>query len=509
MRTLRTIAPALALSIPFVLAGSAHAADWRSAGAITPPTEIAGELTGSVDAAGNSLFFWTTKGTDLNYRARPRGGPFGTSGTLTTRAQAPSYATEAANGDVAAAWIESREVGEFHYPILRAALRTGGADFGPPRTVYDAGEQNTLCFVETAIADNGEAILAFGVSPRQPTGGPCRLYLATRAPGADRFGPPQQVTDADTSPPRIAMDARGNGLIAWRTATSQTVQVARHPAGGGFTPPQSVGVGGEIVPRYEGPLVLRVAEPTGRAVLGFPSGRAGRRVHVAAAVGDTTNGFPARANVLSGPADLGSGQLGAYFDGDAGADGTLALTWRSSGRRKTRTQAAYVGPRATRITAARTRSVSGYGVQVPRVAVTRQGRVTVTWVRLVRSNVRALEATTAFRGGFARAERIRSSRVASRPNPIVETNSRGDQWVVWARTGNVGVPGLAIESSRASARSGRFGRIIPIARSSGRDNTVTDMELYRGASGAMLAAVLRTRENPTTLTWELHTNGER
>jgi hypothetical protein len=252
-----------------------------------------------------------------------------------------------------------------------------------------------------------------------------------------------------------------------------------------------------------------VSKPTGRAVLGFPSLVGEGRVRAAAAVGDTTSGFTAPAAVLSGPADLSSGQLGAYFDGAAGADGTLALTWRSSGRGRTRTQVAYVGPRESDLTSRRTESVSGYSIQTPRIAVTPGGRVTAMWLRLVGDGRRAVEAASADGGRFSSAQRISGTGAQARPEPVIELNSRGEQFIVW-NTGTF-APGATsvIESAKASSRTGRFGRVLDVLRA--RTNigeTAGDFHVLRGADGAMLAVVRRDRRSGPSR-WDLRSYAER
>ena len=268
---------------------------------------------------------------DYQYRARPSGGSFGDARTLPAASGEPVEPAGAANGDVVMAWRERPDPGSFASPgsLLKAAVRPAGSDFGDVQTVYDGGTQNSVCWWTTGISPGGEAIVVFGVDSSPASDSlDCSPHAAVRAPGSARFGAPVQIDDEPAFfRPVVAFDERGNALIAWRGRTTPAVKVARHPAGGGITAPQTVSVPDETSGAL---IVLRVSEPTGRAVLGFGSTNSDDRLRVAAAIGDTTNGFAA-PTVLSGPAALSSAQIGPFFDGAAGADGTLALVWRAAG----------------------------------------------------------------------------------------------------------------------------------------------------------------------------------
>jgi hypothetical protein len=400
--------------------------------------------------------------------------------------------------------------------ILKVAVRRAGGGFEQPQALFDGGPTQGICFVNTAMSSGGEALVVFGVTTSPTTASACRPYAAVRRPGYDRFDDASQLDPGDSNfVPQIALDDRGNGLIAWRGDGTTTVKLARHAAGGGFDRLPDVAVAGETVPVEGGALVLR-ASPAGRALLGFPSSANGGHVHVAAAVGDITTGF-GRAEVLSGPADLSSPELGAYFDGGAGADGTLALTWRSSGRGHTRTQAAYIGPGDSRLTSRQTVSVSGYGIQSPQLVVTDKGRVTVTWLRLVHNGVRAIEAASADGGRFGSAQRLASEGVGVRPGPVIAVSSRGEQYIAWNSTDPSPPVGYSvIRGARASSGTGRFGRALDVLRARTNINEqVADVQLYPAADGAMLAAVRRDRGQPgepffsgTPYAWDLRSYAE-
>src|SRR5829696_399048 len=507
--TLRAILPS-AIALTLAAAAPVQAADWDTEGFITPPGDTSFELAGTVDAAGNAFFAWNAmpKGgpvagpqpRDFRYRARPRGGAFGPIGTLSSGNEEPTQLAGAANGDVVMAWRErpNRERLDSPVSVVKAAIRRTGGGFGDAQTVYDGGTNNSICWINSGIAPNGDAVVLFGVTDQAGSASGCLPHAAVRAPGSDRFGSATRISDVPADfRPEVAFDQQGNALIAWRGEDTTTVKLARHEAGGGFTPLPDVAVPGETVPRGGGRLVLRVSAPTGRAILGFPTTAGGDRVRVGTAVGSVVGGFnPGR--VLSGPADLGSSQLGPYFDGGAGADGTLALTWRSSGRGRTRTQAAYVGPGESDLTAQRTESLSGYSIQSPQMVVTDEGRVTVTWLRLLGNGARAVEAASAEGGRFGDDQRLSGGDVMPRPRPVIGENSRGEQFIAWiTRDPRPPIGYSVVESSKASSRTGRFGRTLDVLRARTNIKELAgDVQLYRAANGAMLAAVRRDRGNP-------------
>src|SRR5205085_12505487 len=134
-----------------------------------------------------------------------------------------------------------------------------------------------------------------------------------RSPGAPQFADPVQLSDASARTLQVALDDRGNGLVAWGDRLAHDIAVVRHPAGGGFEPAQTLGVPGEdAVPGAGGPLMLRVSGATGRGIVAFPT-QGARSFTVAAAVGDTQTGF--------GPAERISAAAASRFDPAAGAGG--------------------------------------------------------------------------------------------------------------------------------------------------------------------------------------------
>jgi hypothetical protein len=527
--TRRAIVLACAATL-LLAAAPARAADWDAEGFITPPGEASFELDGAVDAAGNAFFAWrgplhTGPGpgpttSDFRYRARLRGGPFGDIRTLPADNEEPTEIAGAANGDVVMAWRERTDSQSLASPsrVLKAAIRPAGGGFGNAQTIYEGDPAGSVCWVNTGIAPNGEAVVLFGVTAEAGDVGRCLPHAAVRRPGEDRFGDAMRISDvAADYRPQIAFDGQGNALVAWRGPNTTTVKVARHGAGAGFEQLPDVAVTGETVPRLGGPLVLRVSQPTGRAILGFPTTADGDRVRVGGAVGSVAGGFNP-GEVLSGPADLSSGQLGSYFDGGAGGEGTLALTWRSSGRGRTRAQAAYVGPGEANLTSARTESLSGYSIQSPQMVVTEEGRVTVTWLRLLGNGRRAVEAASAEGGRFGVAQRLSSGDVLPRPRPLIAVNSRGEQFVAWnSRDPRPPISYSVIESAKASSRTGRFGRTLDVLRARTNINeSAGEAKLYRAANGAMLAAVRRDRGEPdapffggSPYAWDLRSYAER
>jgi hypothetical protein len=152
------------------------------------------------------------------------------------------------------------------------------------------------------------------------------------------------------------------------------------------------------------------------------------------------------------------------------------------------------------------------------MVVTDEGRVTVTWLRLLGDGARAVEAASAEGGRFGDDQRLSGGDVMSRPRPVIGANSRGEQFIAWnSRDRRPPISYSVIESAKASSRNGRFGRTLDVLRARTNIKELAgDFQLYRGANGAMLAAVRRDRGNPDVefsaalpYAWDLRSYAER
>jgi hypothetical protein len=461
-------------------AAPASAAEWQRASLITPPFRSVPEVSTSASPAGETLVVWKDQ-EFLLFRTRVRGQDAGAPEALAEGVSRTFDLATDPQGNAVVAWVVSN--GGSDNAIL-ARFRPAGGQFGP--VVGVSLEETQASQLQASLAPNGEVLLAWrdlGAGPGQR-----RLRAAARFAGAPAFGP---VVALDTGEPQlrgVGIDDRGRALIAW--SQPDGVRVARYVAGAGFVPPQTLITPGE---ELKGEVGLEV-DPNGNAVLAFTAGPPDNRVtsaHVAAAVGHTTEPFDP-PEIVSGP-----------FARDLAVDidhGEAGIVWRAASGRNSRVQ--------VRNTLAEdlgeTQTVSARNARAPDVVVTPNGRITAVWQRLT-DRGRTLESSSnsADDGDFPAAERISSHGDVGAP--VVETNARGEQFAAWIRRGR----GLSrAESAKASSRTGRFTRVLPIF--DGRVNVGEVVDALRlEPSGNIMQAVYRRRiDRQNRLFWDLSTYTE-
>jgi hypothetical protein len=466
----------IALSLLLLLPAGA-AADWKRAGAITASGAF--PLSATIDGGGNAVISWQDE-HGLLERSRPKGGPLTPTRTLAATAREAPPVTGNLAGEALQAWSDgAREL---------AALQSPGGEFGPPQPLYAAAPGERICQQASAMSASGEALVVFAVSSNGAEDQlACRVYAAVRPPGATQFTEPVQLSDVTARTLQVALDERGNGLIAWGDRIAHDIAVVRHPAGGGFEPAQTLAVPGELaVPGAGGPLLLRVSAGTGRAIIGFPT-QGPRSFTVAAAVGDTQTGFGAAGRISRAAA--------SRFDLAAGAEGTLAIAWRGTSAQK-HARVARLGPGVSSLSKADRSTFPGLHAVEVAVAIGGTGRVTVAWSRLIEHGFhRSVEAASAAPSRqFTRPQLLSGQGGHLSAGLRLATSSTGSQFLTWLE----GRFGLSVHWARAPARTGKFAKGHPL----GRREQGFGVELYRGAQGAMLLVLQQAGA------WRLFTYGE-
>jgi hypothetical protein len=475
---------ALLIALFLLLVASAEGANWHRAGAIADSGAF--PLSATVDGDGGAVIAWQDE-QGLHERTRPRGGPLTPMRTFTPMVREAPPVAGNLTGEALQAWSEGAPRSDTP-PREVAALRSGGGEFGPPQTLYDAAPGERICQQASAMSASGEALVVFAVSSNGSTDQlACRVFAAVRPPGAAQFADPVQLSDATARTLQVALDDRGNGLIAWGNRLAHDIVVVRHPAGGAFEPAQTLGIPGELaVPGAGGPLMLRVSAGTGRAIIAFPT-EGPRSFTVAAAVGDTETGFGEAGRISRGAA--------SRFDLAAGAEGTLAIAWRGTSAQK-RARVARLGPGVSSLSKADRSTFPGLHAVEVAVAVGDTGRVTVAWSRLIaHGHHRSVEAATAPPSRqFTRPQLLSDQGAHLSAGLRLSTSSTGSQFLTWLE----GRFGLSVHWARAPARTGKFARGHPL----GRREQGFGVELYRGARGAMLLVLQQAGA------WRLFTYGE-
>jgi hypothetical protein len=500
--------------LALVLAAPAGAEDWKGAGQVTssriPATSL---LSASVAHSGDVLLAFASE-EGLFTRSRARGGVLQDRQSVATPPALVGHPKLAGNGAGESVLVWSERAGDeppASASLLKAAARAPGNDFGPPQTVYHGAPDAFLCSEDAvAIAESGAAIVVFAVEVPGKFAH-CRLLAAVRPAGATRFDEPVEIDDfgAFFSAPRVGFDGSGNALITWsRRASREANNFSRNiaavrylPAAGGFQPAQTLAIPGEGAgQRRFGAGRLRVS-PTGAAIVVWVSFR-GFSARIAAAIGDTEHGF--------GPPALVSGQAApTRFDVAAGPDGTRAVAWRGGRAGHRRVQVARVGPGAEALTSLDTDTISQRRPAEVALVITDRGDVTVAWSRYLHfPGPTAVEVASAAPSGHFGPPQLLSSTGSDRTAPSLAINSRGERFFVWAeqplRRQLVGLAGADRTAHWALAPAhGRFGQPQTMVRARG----IGAVQLYRGALGAMLAAVRHDSEAGTS--WSLFTYAER
>jgi hypothetical protein len=243
----------------------------RQAGGAFGPTQTFSNAVGStnnarlaVDPQGNALAVWSgedfegTKGLQAAFR--PVGGTFGPPQTLSAPGQNAGGAQVAfdAQGNAIAIWRRSDVTSDGTKVRIQAAFRPTGGAFGPSQTL-SAGNAS---FEVLAVNAQGNALVAW----QGFDGASIRIQAAFRSSGGI-FGPPQALSDAgagqnDVGAPGIVLDAQGNAAAIWTRSDGAKlrIQAAFRPAGGAFSPPQTLSDAGQNA--FGEKVVLDLPRPT-------------------------------------------------------------------------------------------------------------------------------------------------------------------------------------------------------------------------------------------------------
>lgn len=270
--------------VPWLLAvPSAVAGQWLFRAGFSVPTSRESHPAVAMNSSGEAAIAFATNGERVSLR--PAEGDFeyhewggvqvSESGVT---GEDPAVAIDT-RGDVVAVWTQATGAN----PQIYAAIRAAGSSFGAPVAVSpateaaetasvgisDAGEA-TVAWVADGVVRTASATLAgsFGASTALSGKGANagsvhvavdsagaaivswvrdgELETSTRPAGGD-FPEPgiggeaeQLGSVADSSTPRVLIDASGEALAVWRNPAEQ-VRAAWQPAGGSFAPPEALG----------------------------------------------------------------------------------------------------------------------------------------------------------------------------------------------------------------------------------------------------------------------------
>jgi hypothetical protein len=186
------------------------------------------------DARGDAVVVWTEARVSTNEAitveylvrtsVRPVDGHWQPAETLSRLGLDPDVVIDA-HGDTIAVWQSPDGV--------QAAIRPAGGSWLAPQTVATPGGEEP----QIAGDANGDVIV---VSTRQAPGHSTGIQAVLR-PAGSTFSPAQTISAPDNDfHPRLAMNARGDALVAWErdTARGCIVEAAFRPANGRWSGPR-------------------------------------------------------------------------------------------------------------------------------------------------------------------------------------------------------------------------------------------------------------------------------
>jgi hypothetical protein len=437
----------LACATVVALAGmqpAAHAAGWQPAGVVSDPIGTQDTLLVGAAADRTGELTLVYRGLDiddemgpLRFRDRPFGGPIGNVMTFTQQVRDARLAV-APSGRQLLAYVSRRD--EDSYAVEAMSRRRPDGSWRPPDVVAEGLKEPFD--LQAALAPSGEAVLSWQDGTE--------LSVAARTAAGARFGDPLAVGTATAPGSALAIDGKGNSLLAWSEMGDGSERVMRRPAGGDFGGLQVLPIPGRAaVQGYRPELAVTSA---GRAVLAWydqPAGATDRVYGAEAAVGTTSAGFGSARQLSLGPVD----------SLDSALDGRLtAVTWAhdpqgSSGRMFgafSRTGKPVGALEERVLSPGPVFAVFGY------LGVAR-GRATITWSRQVgrRSDGGGrfvVEARSAVEGGHSLTPRQRLSGPGGCCSQLALSH-RGRPYLAWyaSKRGRIDV-------ARARLRDGHFGK---------------------------------------------------
>jgi hypothetical protein len=197
------------------------------------------------DAHGNAVAIWRGR-DDVNNRIqaafRPAGGSFRLPQIISSAGQSDNSPEVAVDGQGNAVAIWERRDGTDRR--IQAAFRPAGGSFGPPQTL--STDDDNILEQQLALDGQGSAV---AVWLWKRDGANDRIQAALR-PAGGNFSPPQTLSTGETIEAlRLAVNGQGNALVVWerRDGTNDRIQAALRPAGGNFSPPQTLSATGDQV----------------------------------------------------------------------------------------------------------------------------------------------------------------------------------------------------------------------------------------------------------------------
>jgi hypothetical protein len=364
------------------------------------------------DANGDAVIVWGESTVSINQvitlaypvraAVRPADGHWQPADTLSSLGLAPEVAVDA-RGDAIAVWET--------FSGVQAAIRPAGGSWLASQTVVTPGGEEP----QVASDPRGDAVV---VSPRQVPGHSTGIQAVLR-PAGGTFSPAQTISGGENAfHPRIAMNTRGDTLVAWEVDTSRgcPVRAALRRADGRWSAPRTVSEGHGFCGGTH-----RVAiDERGDAIVVWLAQR-GPTMFVEAATKVANGRWTPRHVIARAPVIEDRVQVGMDARGDA-----LAL-WSEPALVGGRTTIwARIRPAGRGWEAARTIPHANGGP--PSLAIDARGDALVAW-----QDKRRIEAAARPAGGhWRRAFTVsRHEPTGAGDDPLAALDERGDGLVAW------------------------------------------------------------------------------
>jgi PKD domain-containing protein/putative metal-binding protein len=168
----------------------------------------------ATNARGDTVAVWVINGV-VQARLRPPGGPFGPIQTLSDAGATDPHVAIDAGGNFMAVWERGGRVDSAYKPVAGAAV---------PRIIAanNAGEP------DVAMNPNGTAVVTW--FRQDPVLDTCRVVRAISRAPTGAFSQVQRLSDCDAAgedarDPVIALNGRGDGIIAFRKFNGATWRI--------------------------------------------------------------------------------------------------------------------------------------------------------------------------------------------------------------------------------------------------------------------------------------------
>lgn len=378
----------------------------------------------AIDAAGEAVAVWRrSDGSNfiIQSASRPPDGTFSAPVGLSVAkldAFEPQIAITA-GGEAVAVWTRINGANF----IIQSASRPPGGTFSTPVNLSVVGQNSTR--PQIAINAGGEAVAVW----ESFNGANSIIQGAARPPGG-AFSPLPDLSVAgkSASQPQIAIDPAGEAIAVWQRSdgTSSIIQSAARSAGGAFSAPADLSVGGPEPAKPRDASQPQVAIDAAGGAVAVWRRFNGANTITQEAVRPPGGAFSAAADLSAAGRDVSVPQIAINPGGEAVA------VWQGSNGLDTIIQGA-ARPSGGSFSALPDLSAAGRDASQPQVAIDPAGEAIAVWQRSDGNNTIVQSAARLPGGAFAASPDLSvAGRDANAPQVAVDP--AGEAAAIWERS---------------------------------------------------------------------------